>query len=65
VTGHRKHASAAERAGRSQADLGQKEANLEKKQAELEEASEAQLKHMGSSKDAKAASQQKAKIQSD
>ena len=44
MTGKRK--SVVGRAGRSEADLGQKEAQLEKTQAELETASEAQLSHM-------------------
>ena len=43
MTGKRKSAG---RAGRSEADLGQKEAGLEKTQAELENASETQLSHM-------------------
>jgi hypothetical protein len=64
MTGNRKHAAPVGRASRSQADLGQKEAKLEKSQAELEEASEAKLRHMEGGKDAKAAGQQKAKIQS-
>ena len=59
MTGKRKSAG---RAGRSQADLGQKEAGLEKTQAELENASETQLSHMEGGKAAKAA--QKAKIRS-
>ena len=43
MTGKRKSAGAVGRAGRSEADLGQKEAGLEKTQAELENASETQL----------------------
>jgi hypothetical protein len=62
MTGKRK--SAVGRAGRSEADLGQKEAQLEKTQAELETASEAQLSHMEGGKAAKAVRQQKAKIRS-
>ena len=58
MTGKRK--STVGRAGRSEADLGQKEAQLEKTQAELETASEAQLSHMEGGKAAKAARQQKA-----
>jgi len=61
MTGKRKSAG---RAGRSEADLGQKEAGLEKTQAELEAASEAQLSHMEVGKAAKAARQQKARIES-
>ena len=61
MTGKRKSAG---RAGRSEADLGQKEAGLEKTQAELENASETQLSHMEGGKAAKAAGQQKAKIES-
>ena len=61
MTGKRKSAG---RAGRSEADLGQKEAGLEKMQAELENASETQLSHMEGGKAAKAARQQKAKIES-
>ena len=47
MTGKRK--SAVGRAGRSEADLGQKEAQLEKTQAELETASEAQQSGQGRS----------------
>ena len=61
MTGKRKSAG---RAGRSEADLGQKEAGLEKTQAELEEASKAQLSHMKGGKAAKTVRQQKAKIRS-
>jgi len=64
MTGKRKSAGNVGRAGRSEADLGQKEARLEKPQAELETASEAQLSHMEGGKAAKAARQQKAKIKS-
>ena len=62
MTGKRK--SDVGRAGRSEADLGQKEAKLEKTQAELEEASKAQLSHMKGGKAAKTVRQQKAKIRS-
>ena len=48
MTGKRK--SAVGRAGRSEADLGQKEAQIEKTQAELETASEAQLSHTAAAK---------------
>jgi hypothetical protein len=64
MTGKRKSAGNIGRAGRSEADLGQKEARLEKTQAALETASEAQLSHMEGGKAAKAARQQKAKIES-
>ena len=64
MTGKRKSAGNFGRAGRSEADLGQKEAGLEKTQAELENASETQLSHMEGGKAAKAAGQQKAKIRS-
>jgi hypothetical protein len=64
MTGKRKSAGNVGRAGRSGADLGQKEARLEKTQAELETASEAQLSHMEGGKAAKAARQQKARIES-
>jgi hypothetical protein len=50
------------RAGRSQADLGQKEAGVEKKDAELEKASKEQLSHMEGGKAAKSVRQQKAKL---
>jgi hypothetical protein len=64
MTGKRKSAGNVGRAGRSEAELGQKEAGLEKTQAELETASEAQLSHMEGGKAAKAARQQKARIES-
>jgi hypothetical protein len=57
MAGKRRSARNVGRAGRSEADLGQKEAALEK-------ASEAQLSHMEGGKLAKAARQQKAKIRS-
>ena len=64
MTGKRKSTGNVGRADRSEADLGQKEAGLEKTQAELENASETQLSHMEGGKAAKAARQQKAKIES-
>jgi hypothetical protein len=64
MTGKRKSAGNVKRAGRSEADLGQKEAQLEKTQAELETASEAQLSHMECGKAAKAALRRKTKIES-
>jgi hypothetical protein len=63
MIGKRKSSGHVRRAGRPEADLGQKEAELEKTQAELEKASEVQLSHMKGGKAAKAARQQKAKIQ--
>ena len=64
MIGKRKSSGNVRRAGRLEADLGQKEAELEKTQAELETASEAQLSHMAGGKAAKAALRQKAKIES-
>ena len=61
MTGKRKSAG---RAGRSEADLGQKEAGLEKTQAELENASETQLSHMEGGKAAKTALKKKLKLES-
>ena len=64
MTGKRQSNDKVRQARRSEADLGQKEAELEKTQAELENASETQLSHMEGGKAAKAARQQKAKIES-
>jgi hypothetical protein len=62
MTAKRKSYGKVGRAGRSEADLGQKEAELEKTQSELESASVVQLSHMEGGKAAKAARQRKTKI---